>query len=107
MQLPPVECQPPDTDCCAGAPTVLHSSGDVGATDLLRSSQGESLSLDFCQGPAVLAQEVAGLLRDEARLRAVGLKAAVRARAWTEASMALELVRLVSEHLELRKTRDH
>ena len=84
---------------------MLHSSGDVGATDQLRHSRGEAFSLDFCQAPAALAAQVAGLLQDRNQLRAVGVRAAVRARAWTEATMALELVRLVGTHMELRRTR--
>ena len=85
---------------------MLHSSGDVGATDLLRPAEGEALTLDFCQPLPDLAQSVAGLLTDEACLRAVGSKAAARARAWTESAMAHELVQLITGYLHLRKTRD-
>ena len=85
---------------------MLHSSGDVGATDLLRPAAHEALTLDFCGPMAALAQQVAQLLVDEPRLRLVGSNAAARARAWTESTMAHKLVQLVTDYLKLRKTRD-
>lgn len=56
----------------------------VGATDLLSSEAGEVISLDLQQGRASLALQVVQALDDVAGLLAVGQRAAVRARSWTE-----------------------
>ena len=51
----------------AGAPSVVNAGTGVGATELLKSSVGQILQLDFQQPVADLAGQISDLLADRQR----------------------------------------
>ena len=71
----------------------------MGATDLLRASEGEVLLMDLQQGAERLADEVEALLGRPGALLQLARRAAARARSWDEAANARQLTSLIREAL--------
>ena len=85
----------------AGAPSLVNAGGHVGAADLLSKERGEIFEADLSLPEHELAEHVEALLRDEqGTLASVGAAAAARARSWTEAANAQNLVQLVQTALK-------
>lgn len=85
-----------------GAPSLVNGNGAVGATDLLRGPS-EVFEVDLSMPTAQLAQQVASLWADAAKLVGVSKAAASKARSWTEAANAEMLLSLVNRCLHGRK----
>jgi len=85
-----------------GAPSIVHSQpGAVGAADLLQASNQEVVLENLTAEPAALATRVVALLDDRDKLLQVARRAAARARSWTEARNAQELLRIIRLATEL------
>ena len=73
----------------------------MGATDLLSASEGEVIEADMSQPLETLAAEVEMLVSARSQLLAnVGRAAAAKARSWTEAANAQQLVALLRSSLD-------
>ena len=72
----------------------------MGATDLLSASEGEVIEVDMSQPVGELAAYVDNLLGNKMqRLADVGAAAAHKARSWTEAANAEQLMQLLRDGL--------
>ncbi|KAF5842642.1 hypothetical protein DUNSADRAFT_6112 [Dunaliella salina] len=81
-----------------GAPSIVHSHpGAVGAADLLQASNHEVVLENLAAEPPTLASRVVALLDDGDKILLVARRAAVRARSWTEARNALELLHIIKQ----------
>eukprot|EP00983_Pelagomonas_calceolata_P116733 1160342-Pelagomonas_calceolata.AAC.4 len=100
--LPPSGTSAPSPHVVDGAPSIVHSQpGAVGAADLLQASNQEVVLENLTAEPAALATRVVALLDDRDKLLQVARRAAARARSWTEARNAQELLRIIRLATEL------
>jgi hypothetical protein len=79
---------------------VHEGGGAVGATDLLSSQNGEVFLQDLTVDVKNLADRVERLLSNGTLLLSVAIKAAAKARSWSEAANAAALMEMVQKALK-------